>query len=47
MDTLARVASPLATPSELDRGEVRAVAAALNTILTDPFALYLTTKHFH
>ncbi len=47
MDTLARVASPLATPSELDRGEVRAVAAALNTILADTFALYLKTKNFH
>ncbi|MBC9032634.1 DNA starvation/stationary phase protection protein [Sphingomonas sp. JC676] len=44
---MAKLAPALATPSDLDRGEVRAVATALNAILADTFALYIKTKNFH
>lgn len=47
MDILANTAPALATPSGLDRAELSAVAAALNTLLADTFALYLKTKNFH
>jgi len=46
-----RVASkrerPLATPSRLKGNAARDIAAALNAILADVFALYLKTKNFH
>jgi len=35
------------TPTDLSRLASRSVAAALNTLLADLFALYLKTKNFH
>jgi starvation-inducible DNA-binding protein len=43
----ARRGAPLATPTDLDREATRNVAAALNELLADTFALYLKTKNFH
>ncbi|HEY8311301.1 MAG TPA: DNA starvation/stationary phase protection protein, partial [Gemmatimonadaceae bacterium] len=37
----------LATPTDLSTAAARDVAAALNVILADVFALYLKTKNFH
>ena len=37
----------LDTPTDLDTSATRDVAAAMNTILADVFALYLKTKNFH
>jgi starvation-inducible DNA-binding protein len=37
----------LATPSDLARGAARDIAAGMNGILADVFALYLKTKNFH
>jgi starvation-inducible DNA-binding protein len=37
----------LYTPSDLNPAAVRDVAAALNALLADMFALYLKTKNFH
>jgi starvation-inducible DNA-binding protein len=37
----------LETPSDLNSNAVRDVAAALNLLLADVFALYLKTKNFH
>src|ERR1700728_4134113 len=46
--TLARkMESPLATPNDLGDGPVRDIAAAINAILADIFALYVKTKNFH
>lgn len=42
-----RVAAPLATPSDLEQGAARDIAAALNPLLADCFALYMKTKNFH
>jgi starvation-inducible DNA-binding protein len=39
--------APLATPTNLDPGATKDVAAALNLLLADVFALYLKTKNFH
>jgi len=39
--------APLATPSDLHANATRDIAAALNAILADVFALYLKTKNFH
>jgi starvation-inducible DNA-binding protein len=41
------VPPPLATPSDLGANAVRDIAAAINLILADIFALYLKTKNFH
>src|SRR5215475_9160761 len=38
---------PLATPSDLDPQATKDIAAAMNGILVDVFALYLKTKSFH
>src|SRR5262245_64220703 len=38
---------PLATPTDLGAEAVRDLAAALNGVLADVFALYLKTKNFH
>ena len=38
---------PLITPTDLERSGVKDVAAAMNGILADVFALYLKTKNFH
>ncbi|HWG33481.1 MAG TPA: DNA starvation/stationary phase protection protein [Gemmatimonadaceae bacterium] len=39
--------APLATPTDLGAAAVRDIAAALNGVLADVFALYLKTKNFH
>jgi len=38
---------PLASPSDLKGTATRDIAAAMNAILADVFALYLKTKNFH
>jgi len=43
----ARRAAPLHTPTDLSREATHDIAAALNGILADVFALYLKTKNFH
>jgi starvation-inducible DNA-binding protein len=40
-------APALDTPTDLSDDAVKAIAAALNPILADAFALYLKTKNFH
>jgi starvation-inducible DNA-binding protein len=42
----ARVAA-LETPTDLSSNAVRDIAAALNLLLADTFALYMKTKNFH
>jgi starvation-inducible DNA-binding protein len=37
----------LATPTDLQRNDVRSVADALNASLANAYALYLKTKNFH
>jgi starvation-inducible DNA-binding protein len=37
----------LATPTDLSENGVKAIAAALNGLAADAFALYLKTKNFH
>jgi starvation-inducible DNA-binding protein len=39
--------APLATPTDLKAEAIKEVAAAMNAILADVFALYLKTKNFH
>lgn len=39
--------APLVTPTDLDAKATRDVAAAMNAILADVFALYMKTKNFH
>src|SRR3984885_9722708 len=39
--------APLATPSDLGAAATRDLAAAMNGILADVFALYIKTKNFH
>jgi starvation-inducible DNA-binding protein len=39
--------APLTTPTDLTRSATKDVAAAMNAILADVFALYLKTKNFH
>ncbi len=43
----ARRDAPLATPTDLKPAATRDIAAALNGVLADVFALYLKTKNFH
>jgi starvation-inducible DNA-binding protein len=43
----SRRSRPLATPSDLKEKAVRDIAASMNGILADVFALYLKTKNFH
>src|SRR4249920_79405 len=43
-----RTGSPrLATPTDLGANAAKDIAAALNAVLADSFALYLKTKNFH
>ncbi|MEO8307988.1 MAG: DNA starvation/stationary phase protection protein [Pseudomonadota bacterium] len=42
-----RRSAPLATPTDLTAAATKDIAAALNGILADVFALYLKTKNFH
>jgi starvation-inducible DNA-binding protein len=46
-DLERRRATPLATPTDLARSATTDIAAALNGLLADTFALYLKTKNFH
>jgi starvation-inducible DNA-binding protein len=43
----SRRSAPLATPSDLPAKATADIAAALNGVLADVFALYLKTKNFH
>lgn len=43
----ARTAPRLVTPTDLGVAATKDVAAALNALLADTFALYLKTKNFH
>ncbi|HTP91259.1 MAG TPA: DNA starvation/stationary phase protection protein [Xanthobacteraceae bacterium] len=47
LDTRRKVAASLDTPTDLPDAAVRELAAKLNEILADAFALYLKTKNFH
>jgi starvation-inducible DNA-binding protein len=47
LELLQRRDAPLATPTDLSRSATKDVAAAMNAILADVFALYLKTKNFH
>jgi starvation-inducible DNA-binding protein len=42
-----RQMAPLVTPTDLKAKATKDIAAAMNTILADVFALYLKTKNFH
>ena len=42
-----RVAAPLHTPTDLPAEATPAIAAELNKLIADVFALYLKTKNFH
>src|SRR5580693_931109 len=46
-DLKSRRAAPLHTPTDLSSNATRDVAAALNLLLADAFALYMKTKNFH
>ena len=46
-DLVRRRESPLSTPTDLKAAATRDVAAAMNGILADTFALYIKTKNFH
>ena len=46
-DSKARVRAPLITPTDLGSSATKDIAAAMNGILADVFALYLKTKNFH
>jgi starvation-inducible DNA-binding protein len=46
-ELVARRGLPLATPSDLGKAAAKDVAAAMNGILADVFALYVKTKNFH
>src|ERR1700741_5644099 len=43
----ARQQSPLVTPTDLKAKTTKDIAAAMNGVLADVFALYLKTKNFH
>jgi len=42
-----KLKTPLATPTDLAPAATKDIAAAMNAILADVFALYLKTKNFH
>jgi starvation-inducible DNA-binding protein len=46
-DVKARQRAPLGTPTDLSAAASKDIAAAMNGILADVFALYLKTKNFH
>ena len=46
-DVKERRKAPLTTPTDLGSNARRDIAAALNVLLADMFALYLKTKNFH
>src|ERR671923_2181199 len=47
VDLLHRRSAPLATRTDLSVAATKDIAAAMNAILADAFALYLKTKNFH
>lgn len=47
MTAAAKIAPRLATPTDLKSNAVKDIAAAMNAILADTFALYMKTKNFH
>ncbi len=47
MDLVKRRNAPLATPTDLKGNATQDIAAAMNGVLADVFALYLKTKNFH
>ena len=47
IELLHRRDAPLETPTDLTRSATKDIAAAMNAILTDVFALYVKTKNFH
>ncbi len=47
VDLKRRQKAPLVTPTDLKPRATRDIAAAMNGILADVFALYLKTKNFH
>ena len=46
-DTTRRAGAALRTPTDLKNAAAKDIAAAMNGILADVFALYLKTKNFH
>src|SRR5437588_8966216 len=46
-ELLRRRDAPLETPTDLTRSATKDIAAGVNAILADVFALYLKTKNFH
>jgi starvation-inducible DNA-binding protein len=46
-DAKVRRVAPLQTPTDLSEDAARDIAAALNLLLADLFALYIKTKNFH
>src|SRR5580704_16982050 len=47
LDTKARRAAPLDTPTDLGPDATKDISAALTKLLADVFALYVKTKNFH
>ena len=47
MSKASKISPDLDTPSDLAQGATDKIAAALNVLLADAFALYLKTKNFH
>lgn len=47
LDARIRRKAPLATPTNLNAAATKDIAAAMNAILADTFALYMKTKNFH
>jgi len=47
MDKKPHIDSALETPTSLSRNATKDIAAALNALLADTYALYLKTKNFH
>ncbi len=47
IELIHRRDAPLETPTDLKRPAIKDIAAALNGILADVFALYVKTKNFH
>lgn len=47
LKTNSGAARPLATPTDLEPNEVRAVVEAVNPLIADSLALYVKNKNFH
>jgi starvation-inducible DNA-binding protein len=47
IELLQRRDAPLETPTDLTQAATKDIAAAMNAILADVFALYVKTKNFH